>query len=170
MNMMKIKCVLFLRNTLLFSRSVISNSLWPHRLQHTRLLCPSPSPKACPNSCPLSKRCHSTILSSVAPFCFLSFPASGTFPMSRLFASVGQSIGALASASVLPMNIQGWFPLELTGLISLQSKGLSRVFFNATVQKHQLFNSQPSFWSNSHIHTWLLAKPKLWLYGPLSAK
>ena len=95
----------------------------------------------------------------------LLFPASGSFPMSQFFASGGQSIGASASASVLPMNIQGWFPLGLIGLISLQSKGLSRVFSNTTVQKHQFFSTQASLWSNSHIHTWLLEKPQLWLDG-----
>ena len=109
---------------LLFSRSVMSDSLWPHGLQHTRPPCPSPSPGACSNSCPLSQWCHPTILSSVVPFssCLQSFSATGFFLMSRLFAADGQSIGASASASVLPMNIQDWFPLGLTGLISLQSK------------------------------------------------
>ena len=133
--------------------------VWPHGLQHTRLSCPSPSPGACSNSCPLSQWCHPTISSSLIPFsCHQSFPASGSFLMSQPFTSGGQSIGALASASVLPMNIQDWFPLELTGLI-LQSKGPSRVFSNTTVQKHQFFGSQPSLWSSSHIHTWLLEKP-----------
>ena len=128
--------------------------LWPHGLQHARLPCPSPSPRACSNSCPLSQWCHPTISSSVIPFSWLwSFPVSGSFLMSRLFTSGGQSIGALAS--VLPMNIQDWFPLGLTGLISLQSKGLSRVFSSTTIQKHQFFRAQPSSWSNSHIHTWL---------------
>ena len=113
----------------LFSLSVMSYSLQPHGLQHTRLPCPSPSPKACSNSCPLSWWCHPTILSSVIPFssCLQSFPASGYFLMSPLFAWGGQSIGASASASVLPMNIQDWFPVGLTCWISLQSKGLSRV-------------------------------------------
>ena len=97
--------------------------------------------------------------------CLQSFPESGSFPTSQLFASGGQSIGASVSASVLPMIIQGWSPLGLTGLISLQSRGLSRVFSNTTVQKHQSFDSQPSLWSNSYIHTWLLEKPQLWLYG-----
>ena len=115
------------------------DSLWHHGLQHTRFACPSLSPGACSNSCPLSQWCHQTISSSVVPFSsyLQSFPASGSFPMSQLFPSGGQSIGASASTSVLPMNIQGWFPLGLTGLISLQSKGLSRVFSNTTVQKHQ---------------------------------
>ena len=108
----------------------------------------------------------------VIPFssCLQSFPASGSFPMSQFFTSSGQSIGASASALVLPMNIQHWFPLQLTGWISLQSKGLSRVSSNTTVQKHQFFSAQPSLWSNSHIHTWLLEKPYLWIDGPLSAK
>ena len=138
---------------LLFSCQFISDSLRPHGLQHARLPCPSLSPGVCPSSCPLSRWCHPTISSCVAPFSFCpqSFPASGSFPMSQLFASGVQSIGA--SASVLPMNIQGWFPLRLTGLISLQSKGLSRVFSKTTVQKHQFFGAQPSLWSCSHIRT-----------------
>ena len=143
-----------------FSRSIMSDSLLPHGLQHTRLPCPSPTPGTCSNSCPSSRWCHPTILSSVVPFsCLQSFQASGSFPMSQFFTSGDQSIGASASASVLPMNIQGWFPLGLTDRISLQSKGLSRVFFNTTVQKHQFFGTQLSLWSNSHIHTWLLEKP-----------
>ena len=126
-----------------FSHSVVSNSLWPHGLQHARLPCSSPTPGACSNSCPFSRRCHPTISSSVVPFssCLQSFLASGSFPMSQSFASGGQSIGASASASVLPMNIQDWFPLGLTGLISLQSKRLSRVFSNTTVQKRQFFST-----------------------------
>ena len=131
------------------------------------------SPRACSNSHPTSQWCHPTILSSVIPFssCLQSFPASGSFLIIQLFASGGQSIEASAStsASVLPMNIQDWFPLGLTGLIFLQSKALSRVFSNITVQK-QFFSVQPSLWSNCHIHTWLLEKPKLWLYRPLLAK
>ena len=124
-----------------------------HGPQHARLPCPLPSPGVCPNSCPLSWWCHPTISSWVTTFsCPQSFPASGSFPMSQLFASGGQNIGASTSVSVLPMNTQGWFPLGWTGLISLQSRGLSRVFSSTTVQKHQ-----PSLWSNSHIHTWLLA-------------
>ena len=113
---------------LLFNCSVVSGSLWPHGLQHARPLCPSPSPGVCSNSCPLSQWCHSTISFSVTLFSFCPqfFSASGSFPMSWLFASGGQSIGASASASVLPMNIQDWFPLGLPGLISLQSKGLSK--------------------------------------------
>ena len=115
-----------------FSRSVVSDSLWPHDLQHDRPPCPSPTSRACSSSCPLSRWCHPTILSSVVPFSspLPSFPASGSFLMSLFFTSGGQSMGASASASVLPMNIQDWFPLGWTGLISLQSKGLSRVFFN----------------------------------------
>jgi len=144
---------------LLCSRSVSFDSLWPCGLQQARLPCPSPPPRVCSNSCPLSQWCHPTISSSVIPFssCFLSFPALRSFPMSQLFTSHGQSIEA--SASVLPMNIQDWFPLELTGLISLQSEGLSRVFFNTTAQKHQFFGTQLSLWSNSYIHTRLLEKP-----------
>ena len=144
-----------------FSHSVMSNSLWPHGLQHTRPPCPSPTPGVHSNSCPLTWWCHPTISSSVIPFspCLQSFPASGSFLKSWLFTTGGHSIAASASASVLPMNIQDWLPLGLTGLISLQSKGLSRVFSNTTVQKHQFFSVQPSLWSSSHIHTWVLEKP-----------
>ena len=126
-----------LYNSVQFSRSVMSDSLWPHGLQHARPPCPSPTPGVYWNSYPLSQRCHPTISSSVIPFssCLQSFP-SGSFQKSQFFASDGQSIGVSASASVLPMNIQDWFPLGLTGLISSQSKGLSRVFSNPTVQKH----------------------------------
>ena len=129
-----------------FSHSVMSNSSWPHGLQHARLPCPSPTPEACSNSCPLSWWCHPIISSSVVPFssCLQSFPASGSFRKSQFFASGGQSIGVSALASVLPMNIQDWFPLGWTGWISLQSKGLSRVFSNTTVQKHQFFGTQVS--------------------------
>ena len=129
-----------------FSHSVVSDSLQAHGMQHTRLPCPSPTPGSCSNSCLPSQWCHPTISSSVIPFssCLQSFPASGSFPMSQFFASGGQSIGASASASVLPMNIQDWFPLGWTGWISLQSKGLSRVFSNTTVQKHQFFSAQLS--------------------------
>ena len=125
---------------------VVSDSLRLRGLQHTRLPCPSLSPRACSNSCPLNRRCHPTILSSVVPFssCLQSFPASGSFPMSQFLTSGGQSIGVSASASVLPMNIQDWSPLGWTGLISLQSKGLSRVFSNTTVQKHQFLGAQLS--------------------------
>ena len=132
---------------LLFSHSVESDFLWPHGLQHAKLPCPSPYPWTCSNSCPLSQWCHSTISSSVIPFsfCLQSFPASRAFLMSQLFASGGQGIGASASASVLPMNILDWFPLGWTGLISLPFNGLSRVFCNTTVQKHQFFEAQPSY-------------------------
>ena len=127
------------------SHSVVSDSLWPHGLQHARLQCPSPSPRVRSYSCPLSRWCHPTISSSGVPFssCLQSFPASRSFPTSLLFASGGQSIGA--SASVLLMNIQGWFPLVLTGLISLQSRGLSRVFSSTMVWRHQFFGTQPFF-------------------------
>ena len=143
------------------SHSVVSDSLQPHGLQHTRPPCPSPTPRACSNSCPSSQWCHPTISSSVIPFCscLQSFPATGSFPMSQFFASAGQSTGASALSSVLPMTIHDWFPLGLTGWISLQSKGLSRVSSNTTVQKHQFFGAQLSLKSNSHIHTWLLEKP-----------
>ena len=155
-----------------FSLSVMSYSLWPHGLQHARLPCPSPTPGVYSNSCPLSLWCHPTISSSVVPFSspLQSFPASESFQMSQLFASGDQSIGVSASTSVLPMNTQDWSPLGWTGWISLQYKGLSRVFCNTTVQKHQFFSAQLSSQSNSHIHTWLLEKPQLWLDGPLSAK
>ena len=145
----------------LFSCSVVSDSLWPHGLQHTNLPCPSPPLRVCSNSCPLSRWGHPTISSSVAPFssCSQSSPASESFAVSQLFASGGQSIGASASASVLPANFQGWFPLGLTGLISLQSKGFSRVFSNTTVRKRQFFGTEPSLQSNSDIHTWLFEKP-----------
>ena len=148
-------------SVLLFNREVLSDSLWPRGPQHTRLPRLSFSPGVCSNSCPLSQWCHATISSSVTPFssCSQSFPASVSFPMRRLFESCGQSIGALASASVLPINIQGWFPLGLTVLIFLLSKGLPRVFSSTEVPKHQFFDTQPSLWSSSHIHTWLLEKP-----------
>ena len=147
----------------------VSSSLWHHGLQHTRLPCPPPSPWVCSNSFPLSQW-HYPTSSSVGPFssCLQSFPASGSFPMSQLFPSCSQSIGVLASASVLPMNIQDWFPLGWTGLI-LQSKGLLRVF-SSTVQKYQFFGAQLSLWSNSYIHTWSLEKPYFWLYRSLSGK
>ena len=147
-------------SSVLFSCSVVSDSLRPQGLQHTRLPCPSPTPRACSKSCPSSRWSHSTISSSVFPFssCLQFFPLLGSFPKSQFFSSGGQSIGVSASASVLPMNIQNWFHLGWTGLISLQSKGLSRVISNTTVQKHQFFSVQCSLWSNSHIHTWLLGK------------
>ena len=140
---------------------VVSNSRQSQGLQHARFPCPSPTPGACSNSCLWSRWCHPTISSSVVPFfsCLQSFPTSGSFPMSQFFTSGGQSTGASASTAVLPMNIQDWFPLAWTGWISLQSKGLSRVFSSTTVQKHQLFGAQLSLWSNSHIHTWLLETP-----------
>ena len=135
-----------------FTCLVVSDSLWPCGLQHARLLCPSPTPRVYPNSCPLSWWCHPTISSSVVLFsCFQSFPASGSFPMSQFFASGGQSIGVSASTSVLPMNTQNWSPLGWTGGISLQFKGLSRVFSNTTVQKHQLFGAWLSFFFNINL-------------------
>ena len=142
-----------------FSHSVMSDSLEPHEPQHARPPCPSPTPGVYPNSCPLSRWCHPTILSSVIPFSFIpqSFPESGSLQIGHLFASGGQSIGPSDSTSVPPMNTQDWSPLGWTGWISLQSKGLSRVS-NTTVQKHQFFGTQLSLWSNSHIHTWLLEK------------
>ena len=129
-----------------FSLSVMSNSLWPHRLQHARPPCPSPNPRACSISCPSSRWCHPAISSSVVPFSsgLQSFPASGSFPMSQLFASGGQSIGVSASKSVIPMNTKDWSPLGWTGSSSFQSKGLSRVFSNTTVQMHQFFCAQLS--------------------------
>ena len=134
----------------------MSDSLQPHGLQHARLPCPSLTPRACSNSCPSSQWCHPTILFSVVPFssCLQSAPASETFLMSQFFAFGGQSIEVLAFSSVLPMNIQNWFPLGLTGLISLQSKGLS-IISRTTVQKHQYFDTQPSLWSSSHIRPYL---------------
>ena len=154
---------------LLFNRSGVSDSLWLHGLQHARLPCLSLSPRACWNSCPLSWWCHPTISFSVVPFssCPQSFPASRSFLENQLFASGGQSIEASASASLLPMNIQNWFPLGWTGWICLKSKGLSRVFSNTTVQKHQFFDTQPSLQSNSHVRTWPLENTQLWIYGPL---
>ena len=146
---------------LLLSLSVTSDSLWHHGWPHARLPGPSPSPRVCWNSCPLSWWCHPTISSSVTPFssCPQSFPASGSFPMSSRFTSYGPSTVASAPASVLSMNIQDWFPLGLTGLIVLLSKELSRVFSGTTVQKHQFFGTQLSLWSSSPICTWLLEKP-----------
>ena len=134
----------FIHSSVHFSCSVMSDSLWPHELQQARPRCPSPTPRVCSKSCPSSQWYHLTISSSVVLFasCFQSFPASGSFPRSQFFHSGGQSTGASASASVLPINIQDWFPLGWTGWISLQSKRLSRVFSNTTVQKHQLFGAQ----------------------------
>ena len=148
-----------LASSVQFSRSVVSDTLQPHGLKHARPPCPSPTPGVYSNSCPLTWWCHPTISPSVVPFssCCQSFPASESFQMSQLFTSGGQNIGVSASASVLPMNIQDWFPSGWTGWISLQSKGLSRVFSNITVQKHQFFNA--FLYSKSHIHTWPLEKP-----------
>ena len=146
----------------------MSDSLWPCGLQLARLPWLSPTPGACSSSCPSSQWGHPTISCSVIPFsCLQSFTASGSFAMTQFFTWGDQSIGVSALASVLPMNVQDWFPFGLTSWISLQSKGLLRVFSNTTVQKHQFFSTQPSFWPNSHIHTWLLEKPELWLDRPL---
>ena len=144
-----------------FSHSVMSDSLQPHELQHARPPCPLLTPGVHSNSRPLSWWCHPAISSSVVPFssCPQSLPASESFPMSQLFAWGDQNTGVSALASVLPKNTQGWSPLGWIGWISLQSKGLSRVFLNTTVQKHQFFSTQLSSQSNSHIHTWPLEKP-----------
>ena len=144
-----------------FTHSVVSDSLRPHVLQHARPPCPSSTPRVHSNSCPSSRWCHPAISSSVVPFssCPQSFPASESFPVSHLFSWDGQSTGVSALASFLPKNTQDWSPLGWTGWISLQSKGLSRVFSNTTVQKHQFFSAQLSSQSNSHIHTWPLEKP-----------
>ena len=150
-----------------FSCSVVFYSLQLHELQHARPPCPSPTPGAYPThvcwvrDAIRDSWCYPTISSSVIPFssCPQSFPASGSFQISQLFAPGGQSIRVSASTSVLPMNTQDWSPLGWTGWISLQSKGLSRIFSNSTVQKYQFFGAQLSLWSNSHIHTWLLEKP-----------
>ena len=143
-----------------FSRSVVSNSLWPQEMQHTRPPCPSLTAGVYSNPYPSSWWCHPTISSSVVPFssCPQSLPPSGSFQMSHLFASGGQSIGISASASALSMDTQDWSPSGSTGWISMQSKGLSRVFSNTTVQKHQFFSTQLSSQPNSHIHTWPLEK------------
>ena len=158
--------------SVLFSSSVMSDSLRPHELQHAGSPCPSPTLGVYPNSSPPSRWCHPAISSSVVPFpsCPQSLPASGSFLMSQLFSWGGQSIRVSASASVLQTNTQDWSPLGWTGWISLQSKGLSRVFSNTTVQKHQFFSAMLSSQSNSHIHTWALEKPYPWLDGPLLAK
>ena len=147
-------------NSVQFSCSVMSDSLQPHELQHTRPACPSPTPRVYSNSCPSSGWCHPAI-SSVIPFssCPQSLPAPGSFPMSQLFTWSDQSIGVSASTSVLPMNTEDWSLLGWTGWISLQSKGLSKVFSNTTVQKHQFFSIQLSSQTNCHIHTWPLEKP-----------
>ena len=144
-----------------FSHSVVSNSLRPHESQHSRPPCSPPTPRVHSNSCPSSRWCHPAISSFVVPFSSFpqSLPASGSFPMSQLFAWVGQSTGVSALASLLPMNTQDWSPLEWTGWVFLQSKELSGVFPNTTVQKHQFFSPQLSSQSNSHINTWPLEKP-----------
>ena len=144
-----------------FSRSVLSDSLWRHEVQHARPRCPSPTPRVHSDSHPSSQWCHPAISNSIVSYssCLQSLPASKSFPVSQLFAWGSQSIGVSALASVLPMNTQDWSPLKWTGWISLQSKGLSRVFSNTTVQKHQFFGTQLSSQSNTYIHTWPLEKP-----------
>ena len=156
-----LSCSVLLFSSVQFSRSVVPDSLRPHELQHARPPCPSPTPGVHSDSHPSSQWCHPAISFSVVPFssCPQSLPASGSFPMSQLFAWGGQSTGVSASASFPPKNTQDWSPLEWTGWISLQSKGLSRVFSNTTVQKHKFFGAQLSSQSSSHIHTWLLEKP-----------
>ena len=156
----KKKPSMFFFSSVQFSRSVVSDSLRPHELQHARPPCPSPTPGVHSNSCPSSRWCHPVISSSVIPFssCPQSLPASESYPMSQLFTWCGQSTGVSALASVLPNNTEDW-SLGWTHWISLQSKGLSRVFSNTTVQKHQFFGSELSSQSNSHIHTWPLEKP-----------
>ena len=148
-------CSIQLYSSVQFSLAVMSNSLWPHELQHARPPCPSPTPGVHPNPCPSSRWCHPTISSSAVPFssCHQSCPASGSFQMSQLFASGGQSIGVSASSLVLPMNTQDWSSLGWAGWISLQSKGIPRVFSNTTVQKHQFFGAQLYLWSTlTFIH------------------
>ena len=149
-----------------FSQSVMSRSLQPHELQHVRLSCPSPTAGAYSNSCPLNQWCHPTISSSVIPLPshLQSLPAPGSFKMSQFFATDGQNIGILASASVLPMNIQDWFPLGWTSWISLQFKGFSRVFSNTTVQKHQFFGAQPCIWSHPYMATRKTIALNRWTY------
>ena len=154
---------------LLFNSPVVSDSLRPHGLQHSGLPCPSLSPKVCPSSCPLHRWWHPGISSSDTLFCPQSFSASGTFPMSQLFALDDQNNGVSASTSILPTTIQGWVPLKLTGWISLQSKGLSGVSSSTTVQKHQFFGTLP-LPASSHIRTWPLGRLKPWLHGTLSAE
>ena len=152
-----------------FSRSVVSDFLWPHESQHARPPCPSPTPGVHSDSRPSSQWCHPAISSFVVPFsCPQSLPAPESFPVSQLVTWGGQSTGVSALASFFPKNTQGWSPLEWTGWISLQSKGLSRVFSNTTVPKHQFLSAQLSSQSNSHIHTWGLEKS--WLDRPLLAK
>ena len=152
---------LFQMYSVKFSHSVVSDSLRPHELQHARPPCSSPTPGVHSDSRPLSQWCHPAISSSIIPFssCPQSLPASESFPMSQLFTWGGQNTGVSALASVLPKNTQDWSPLEWTGWISLQFKGLWRVFSNTTVQRHQFFSAQPSSQSNSHIHTWPQGKP-----------
>ena len=151
----------FLMGSVQFSHSVVSDSLPPHESQHARPPCPSPTPGVHSDSCPSTQWCHPAISSSVVPFssCPQFFSASESFPINQLFAWGGQSTGVSASASFFPKNIQDWSSSEWTGWISLQSKGLSRVFSNTTAQKHQFFGAQLSSQSNSHIHTWPLEKP-----------
>ena len=153
--------IMKLESSVQFSRSLVSNSSRPHELQHTRPPCPSQTPSVYPNPCPSGRWWHPAIPSSVVSFssCPKSLPALGSFPMSQLFTWGGQTTGVSASTSLLPMNTQDWSPLGWTGWIFSQSKGLSRVFSNTTVQKHQFFGAQLSSPSNSHIHTWLLEKP-----------
>ena len=159
-NVLMLQFLSFILSSIQFSYSVVSNSLWLHEPQQTRPPCQSPTPGVYSNSCPSSQWCHSAISSFVVPFssCPQYFPASGSFPMNQLFAWSGQSIRVSASTSV-PVNTQDWSPLGWTGWISLQSKGLSRVFSNTTVQKHQFFSARLSSQSNSHIHAWPLEKP-----------
>ena len=156
-----LKSLLQQHSSVQFSRSVVANSWRPHESQRTRPPCPSPTPGVYSNSCASNQWCNPAISSSVIPFssCLQSLPTSWSFQTNQLFASGGPSIGVSASTSVLPMNTQNRFPLGWTSWISLQSKGLSRVFSNTTVQKHQFFGAQPSLQSNSHIHTWPLEKP-----------
>ena len=153
---------------LVFSHPVMSNSLWPHGLQHSRPPCPSPSPEVCPSSCPLHQWCHPAISSSIAlfSFCPQSSPATGTFPMSHMFTLDDQNTGASASASVPPMSIQHLFPLRLTDLISLLSKGLPGIFSSTTVWRHQFFGILPSLQSSSHNHMWPLGRPYIALPTP----
>ena len=151
----------YMQSVVVFSHPVnYVNSLRSHELQYSRPLCPSPSPEICPSSCPLPQWCHPAISSSDAlfSFCPQSFPASGSYPMSQLFTSDDQHTRASASAPVLPMSIQGWFPLRLTGLIFLLFRGLSGVFFNTTVQRHQFFDFLLSLWSRSQNRMWPLGR------------
>ena len=157
---------------LLFSHWVVCDSLWPHRLQHARFPCPSPSPGVCSNSCPLSQWCHPTVSSSVLPFssCLQFFSASGSFPVSWLFISGGQSIGASASTSVFPMKYSGLISFRSDWFDLLAVQGILKSFLQHHSSKAPMLCAQPSLWSSSHICTWLLEKALLWLYGPLSAE